>query len=363
MLYKNLGLIEYRVALALQTHLLKNNHKNIVLLCEHPPTFTAGRRGISDFEKSRLEKLGATALSTMRGGLTTFHGPGQLVVYPLLNLKTLNNNQGLGVRGYIAHLQSLLDRVCLAHDVSTVTIKDVQGAFVVNGNTNNQSIGQNSPVNNKSEEQSILQVTNKNIGTDQSVTEDKSVTKNQLMGSNLNTHHTKYETMDQKSANSLTNEQAVEVNAVTNHFKEQSIGKNSPSSLTKEQSLGQNLTGIEKNTAPTNHILSAPTPVPTYRKIGSIGVHIQKHLSMHGIALNCSTDVDWFTHINACGLDMQATSLSIETGRLVTVSEIVPTMIESFGHVFGVRLRNVSQYDFELDCAIVSFLRGYTEDI
>ena len=61
-----------------------------LLLLQHPPTFTAGRRirGSQEQEGDRLRRLGAEYYETLRGGQTTWHGPGQLVGYPILNLKS-----------------------------------------------------------------------------------------------------------------------------------------------------------------------------------------------------------------------------------------------------------------------------------
>lgn len=67
---------------------------DLLLLVEHTPTYTNGRRNrgaqaISQTETSRLQNLGATYVESLRGGEITFHGPGQLVVYPILDLKPI----------------------------------------------------------------------------------------------------------------------------------------------------------------------------------------------------------------------------------------------------------------------------------
>ena len=65
------------------------NTPDVMLLLEHRPVYTAGRRQkVEDLllERSRLEGIGADWVQTDRGGQTTYHGPGQLTVYPLLDL-------------------------------------------------------------------------------------------------------------------------------------------------------------------------------------------------------------------------------------------------------------------------------------
>lgn len=68
---------------------------DIVLFCEHAPVYTAGRREQDqaklDEQAERLTKAtGASFVSTQRGGLTTFHGPGQLMCYPILDLEAMD---------------------------------------------------------------------------------------------------------------------------------------------------------------------------------------------------------------------------------------------------------------------------------
>lgn len=94
-LYVDLGLIEYRQAWNLQTELVdarikKDVPSDIVLFLEHPPVFTLGRRGGDEnllVSESFLEKSGISVVPVERGGNITYHGPGQLVVYPIMDLQ------------------------------------------------------------------------------------------------------------------------------------------------------------------------------------------------------------------------------------------------------------------------------------
>ena len=63
------------------------------------------------------------------------------------------------------------------------------------------------------------------------------------------------------------------------------------------------------------------------RKLAAIGVRVAKGVTMHGLALNCDCDLDAFARIVPCGLpDADATSLSVELGRRVTVTEVAPLL-------------------------------------
>ena len=102
----DLGLIDYAKAWDYQTTLFnsvleikkqnreltdqKQPTRNYLLFCEHPPVFTLGNSGEEKnllIEKDALSKEGATFVKSNRGGDITFHGPGQLVVYPIIDLE------------------------------------------------------------------------------------------------------------------------------------------------------------------------------------------------------------------------------------------------------------------------------------
>lgn len=96
--------------------------KNILLFYEHYPVFTIGIRNksVDSAEKKRLEDLGAEFHFTNRGGLLTFHGPGQLVCYPVLNLACFKKS----LRWYVASLEKTLVETCKRFDVPASTTCD-----------------------------------------------------------------------------------------------------------------------------------------------------------------------------------------------------------------------------------------------
>jgi lipoate-protein ligase B len=111
------GLIKYDKAYKLQ-QALAARHLNVVdktpqdtlLLVEHYPVYTIGIRTsqYSQDEEDKLKKLGADFYRTNRGGLITFHGPGQLVAYPIINLKTF----GIGIRDYVCLIEKTVMWTC-----------------------------------------------------------------------------------------------------------------------------------------------------------------------------------------------------------------------------------------------------------
>ena len=97
------------------------NHLDILLLLQHRPVYTAGRRQtevtIKD-EQNRLQSLGADFISASRGGQLTYHGPGQVVGYPLIDLARYSPN--IGSRDYVCRLQRMLKQYLQEHDIPTV---------------------------------------------------------------------------------------------------------------------------------------------------------------------------------------------------------------------------------------------------
>jgi len=78
------------------------------------------------------------------------------------------------------------------------------------------------------------------------------------------------------------------------------------------------------------------------KKVAAIGVRLMRmRITLHGFALNCTTDLSWYDAIVPCGLsDEGVTSLSELTGRVVTVQEMAPLVARRFEDVFDTRLQH-----------------------
>jgi len=95
---------------------------NVVLLVEHNPVYTVGLRDKSYTKEDelKLRATGAEFHRTNRGGLITFHGPGQLVAYPIINLKDFK----LGVRDYVCNLEKTMIKTCNYFGLDAHTTQD-----------------------------------------------------------------------------------------------------------------------------------------------------------------------------------------------------------------------------------------------
>lgn len=130
------GLITYQQGLNLQkaiaSKFVDNDDKlfkNILILCEHFPVYTIGIRSkdYTDEDEKHLKSLGAEFYRTNRGGLITFHGPGQLMVYPIINLKQFKPS----VRWYVCHLEQTVISLCKEYGLSAKTTEDT-GVWIGN---------------------------------------------------------------------------------------------------------------------------------------------------------------------------------------------------------------------------------------
>jgi lipoyl(octanoyl) transferase len=72
------------------------------------------------------------------------------------------------------------------------------------------------------------------------------------------------------------------------------------------------------------------------RKIAAIGIRVARGVTMHGFALNCDCDLTWYDRIVPCGIsDAAVTSLSAETGRRITVADVLPVVEQELARVLG----------------------------
>ncbi|KAJ2081779.1 hypothetical protein H4R24_002105 [Coemansia sp. RSA 988] len=234
--YIYLGEVPYRKALEMQTKLCRKRIEeihdntrqsltesqgrrlsNVLVLLQHPPVYTNGRRNrgkLSSEEITRLHGLGCDYVETNRGGEITFHGPGQLVAYPILYLKDYH----LATKCYVRGLEHTVTKTCAHFGIKAKGIDGFPGVW----------------------------------------------------------------------------------------------------------------------TSPT-------------QKIAAIGTHVQRYVTSHGFALNCTTDMKWFREIVPCGLDGR-TAVSMQTllaqqGNPVdtNIDAVFPVVVKSFSQVFGCDVRPLSE--------------------
>ena len=191
-------LVPYRPALELQRtvhdDVVAGTRTNTVLLCEHEPVYTAGRRASAE----EYPTDGTEVVEIGRGGKITWHGPGMLVVYPIMKLTT-----PIDVVKFVRNMEQLVLSVLRRLGLEAHTVEGRSGAWIL---------------------------------------------------------------ADERGGD---------------------------------------------------------------RKISAIGVQVSKRTTMHGIAINCSNDLDAFRSIIPCGImDAGVTTISRELGRTVTPSEVKDLVID-----------------------------------
>ena len=201
------GVTDYREAVRWQTAraavVAEGAAVETIVMLEHPPVYTMGRRGGRAHVLMPEAALAAQVIDSDRGGDVTFHGPGQLVVWPILRLR----ERGLSVARYVRLLEQAMIETAAAFGVEAERRRGMPGCWA-----------------------------------------------------------------------------------------------------------GE-------------------------RKLGSVGVHVSRGVSTHGLALNVSTELGWFDAITPCGIaGAEMTSLASELGHTIAVEDAADAMTGVLNDLFGLRL-------------------------
>jgi lipoyl(octanoyl) transferase len=136
LLVKRLGRVEYAAALAFQKETERavqtGQQPDTLLLLEHPHTLTIGRRGDNSgilLSHETLNQRGITVFETNRGGKITYHGLGQIVGYPIINLSPDRED----VHAYVRSLEEVLIRTMLDFGIEAFRIKGLTGVHTDQG--------------------------------------------------------------------------------------------------------------------------------------------------------------------------------------------------------------------------------------
>ena len=100
-----------------------------IILCEHPHVYTLGRSGKAAnmlISEEQLRRIGASFFHIDRGGDITYHGPGQLVCYPILDLE----HYGLGLKDYIHLIEEAVIRVCAYYGIEAGRLEKATGVWI-----------------------------------------------------------------------------------------------------------------------------------------------------------------------------------------------------------------------------------------
>ena len=131
-----LGRIDYETALKIQketeSSVIVGEKRDTFYLLEHPHTYTLGRRAKMDgvlATAEMLKTLGATVFETNRGGKVTYHGLGQLVGYPIINLSLFKEDVHL----YVRNLEEVLIKTMADFSIEAFRLKDLTGVHTKDG--------------------------------------------------------------------------------------------------------------------------------------------------------------------------------------------------------------------------------------
>ena len=180
---------------SLRNKVLKNKTDNYLILVEHDHVYTLGKNANSN----NILNSTCEIIQTQRGGDVTYHGPGQLVAYPIINLK----KKKIGVKNYISMIEKLISNILIDYNLEPQILKEETGVWV----------------------------------------QDK--------------------------------------------------------------------------------------------KIASIGIHVTRGVTMHGLAINVNTDLSYFDNIISCGIQgVKMTSLDKELGKKIRMNDIKKSLITHFNQIF-----------------------------
>jgi lipoyl(octanoyl) transferase len=130
----HLGRVDYATALQLQRTLVELRHQqrigDTLLLLEHPPVITLGRNAHEEnvlLSRESLSQKGVDLFETNRGGDVTFHGPGQLVGYPIFDLRGFSPR--VGAVEYVRRVEEVLIRACAEFGILCDRIPGLTGVW------------------------------------------------------------------------------------------------------------------------------------------------------------------------------------------------------------------------------------------
>ena len=122
--FKSLGLTDYQDSYdAMKAHITKPNFENQIWLLEHPSVFTLGTAASKEHI---LDAKNIPVIQTDRGGEVTYHGPGQLVIYFLLDIKTLK----WGPKALVKNLEDFIQDLLKQYGIETNIISGAPGVYV-----------------------------------------------------------------------------------------------------------------------------------------------------------------------------------------------------------------------------------------
>jgi len=144
----DLGLIEYGNAwqmqkelfhLAIQEKIEGKHPKHHLLVCEHPHVYTLGKSANQSnllLSQTELKQKAIDVFDIERGGDITYHGPGQIVVYPIFDIEQMH----LGVKSFVFNIEECIIRTLRVYGIESERIDDRIGIWLGKGTSNERKI-------------------------------------------------------------------------------------------------------------------------------------------------------------------------------------------------------------------------------
>ena len=275
---------------------------NVLLLLEHPPVLTLGRNANRSnilASGALLAQRGVTIHEINRGGDVTYHGPGQLVGYPIFDLRTLHNPSGgrMGPVDFVRLMEEALIRLCGRYGVLAGRVAGLTGVWC--GGHLGRDRGD-----------SVPSTKDHNLGANQPA---------EKLGA-LKGHDRGTQTVSGPGAEArASSTEALQVSEGLGAFKGHDFSRADKANrkvraLAPEGSFSGNLLDSHSSVAASNTAVNQPAASVTERKIAAIGIHVARGITSHGFAFNVTTNLSDFSLIIPCGIpDHPVTSLEQRT--------------------------------------------------
>jgi lipoate-protein ligase B len=315
-----LGTIDYATGLRLQEKLVtlrkENKISDVLLLLEHSPVITLGRNAKAanvTASPELLSQRGVELFETNRGGDVTFHGPGQIVGYPIFDLRDYGHGAAdalvrrggarsgprnhLGAVDFVRRLEEVLIRTCADFAIPTKRVPGLTGVWTElrEGHDLGRAINLN-PLSSRAEEND---------------SQNRSLESRDLLFAGATTDHAG------TAASAVQRSEA-------NH------PEKNPQAHDRE---GHDFSRAEKS-PDQESALAAGVRSPE-AKLAAIGIHISRFVTSHGFALNVNPDLSFFNLIIPCGITTKpVTSMQQQLGKPLDLNAVAESISRNFGTVF-----------------------------
>jgi lipoate-protein ligase B len=313
-----LGTIDYATGLKLQEQLvaLRKEEKigDVLLLLEHKPVITLGRNAKAaniTASPELLTERGVELFETNRGGDVTFHGPGQIVGYPIFDLRDYSNSTDTNGEG---------------HDFSRAAINPKKEAASAAGGVTRKHLGAVDFVRRLEE---VL------IRT----CADFAIPTKRISG--LTGVWTKEKKSSPKRDLSF---RAEENNSKNRSLESRNLlfAKSTTTLAGKPNREGHDFSRADD----AEQQEAALAAEAREAKLAAIGIHISRFVTSHGFALNVNTDLSFFDLIIPCGIPSKpVTSMQHELGKPIDLNAVAQSISRNFGVVFQSQILWVDTLD------------------